>query len=163
MVIMVQNNQYAISMPVERQTNSDTIAQKALAYGIEGIQVDGNDVLAVIEGMNRALEKARNGEPVLLEAVTYRLEDHTTSDDSTRYRDEEEIEEWEEHDPLLRLKEYLKENDLWDDSLEDYEDEAEQEIKEAADKAMEVDDPDMKEMFEHVYKDMPDLLRKDME
>ncbi|WP_414836762.1 pyruvate dehydrogenase (acetyl-transferring) E1 component subunit alpha [Candidatus Nanohalococcus occultus] len=160
-VIVVQNNQYAISMPVEKQTNAETIAQKALAYGIEGIQVDGNDVLAVIEAMNEALEKARNGEPVLLEAVTYRLEDHTTSDDSTRYRDDEEVEEWKEHDPILRLKEYLKENDQWDDSLEEYEEKAEEKINEAANKAMEVEDPEMEEMFEYVYKEMPDLLKRD--
>lgn len=162
-VILVQNNQYAISMPVERQTNSDTIAQKALAYGIDGIQVDGNDVLAVIQAMKQALEKARNGDPVLLEAETYRLEDHTTSDDSTRYRDEEEVEEWKEHDPIKRLREYLKENDLWSDELEEYEDEAEDKIDEAANEALEVDDPDPADMFEYVYDEMPDLLKKDME
>lgn len=160
-VIVVQNNQYAISMPFERQTNADTIAQKALAYGIDGIQVDGNDVLAVIEAMNEALENARNGEPVLLEAVTYRLEDHTTSDDSTRYRDEEEVEKWKEHDPIKRLKQYLKDNDLWDDSLEEYEEEAEEKIDEAANKAMEIEDPEMEDMFDYVYKEIPDLLKKD--
>jgi pyruvate dehydrogenase E1 component alpha subunit len=162
-VIIVQNNQYAISLPVEKQTNSKTLAQKALAYGIDGIQCDGNDVLAVITAMQEALEKARNGEPVLLEAVTYRLEDHTTSDDSTRYRDEEEVEEWKEHDPVKRFREYLKENDIWDDDLEEYEDEAEEIIQEAAEKAIEMDDPSVDEMFDYVYKDMPDILKKEEE
>ncbi|PSG99860.1 MAG: pyruvate dehydrogenase (acetyl-transferring) E1 component subunit alpha, partial [Nanohaloarchaea archaeon SW_4_43_9] len=90
-IFFVQNNQYAISMPREKQTKSKTIAQKAIAYGIEGLQVDGNDILAVIKAVREAKEKAKNGEPVLLEALTYRLEDHTTSDDSTRYRDKEEV------------------------------------------------------------------------
>lgn len=160
-VIVVQNNHYAISLPVDKQTRSKTIAQKALAYGIDGIQVDGNDVLAVITALREALEKARNGEPVLVEAVTYRLEDHTTSDDSTRYRDEEEVEKWKDHDPIDRFKEYLKENDLWSDELEDYGEEAEEEINSAAKKAMEVEDPGFEEMFEYVYKEMPDILKQE--
>ena len=162
-VIIVQNNQYAISLPVEKQTKSDTIAQKALGYGIEGIQVDGNDVLAVVTAMREALEKAREGEPVLLEAVTYRLEDHTTSDDSTRYRDQEEIDEWREHDPIKRFKEYLKENDVWNDELEEFDEKAEQKVQEAAEKAIEMDDPKVDEMFDHVYKDMPDILKQEEE
>lgn len=162
-VIIVQNNQYAISMPVEKQTKSKTLAQKALAYGINGIQCDGNDVLAVITAMQEALKKARKGEPVLLEAVTYRLEDHTTSDDSTRYRDEEEIEEWKKHDPLKRFKEYLKENDVWDDELEKFEEEAEEKIEDASEEAMEMDDPKVDEMFDFVYEEMPDILKKEEE
>jgi pyruvate dehydrogenase E1 component alpha subunit len=162
-VILVQNNQYAISLPVEKQTKSETIAQKALAYGIDGIQVDGNDVLAVITAMQEALEKARNGEPVLVEAVTYRLEDHTTSDDSTRYRDEEEIEEWKKHDPLKRFKEYLEEKGVWDDELEEYEEKAEEKIQKGAEEAIEKDDPNVDEMFDYVYKEMPDILKQEEE
>lgn len=162
-VFLVQNNQYAISMPRERQTRSETIAQKAIAYGIDGIQVDGNDILAVIKAVNEALEKARNGEPVLIEAVTYRLEDHTTSDDSTRYRDEEEVEEWKEKDPIKRFREYLEEKDIWDDELEEFEDEAEEKIDEAAQNALEMNDPEFDELFDYVYEDLPDLLQKEKE
>lgn len=160
-VFIVQNNQYAISMPVERQTNSETLAQKALGHGIDGLQVDGNDVLAMVKALREALEQARNGNPIVVEAVTYRLEDHTTSDDSTRYRDKEEVEEWKQHDPLRRFKEYLKENDNWSKELEDYEEEAEQKIQEAAETAMEMDDPEPGEMFDYLYKEMPEMLKKE--
>lgn len=162
-VFLVQNNRYAISMPVDRQTMSETLAQKALAHGIEGLQVDGNDILAVIEAMNYALEKGREGDPVLVEALTYRLEDHTTSDDSTRYRDEEEVEEWKEEDPLKRLKEYMKEKEVWSDDLEDFEDEAEERVQEAAEKAMEMDDPEPEEMFDYLYGEIPEMLAREKE
>jgi pyruvate dehydrogenase E1 component alpha subunit len=162
-VFIVQNNQYAISLPIERQTKSDTLAQKAVAHGIDGIQVDGNDILAVIKGMREALEKARKGEPVLFEALTYRLEDHTTSDDSTRYRDEEEVEKWKEKDPMKRFRKYLKDQDIWTDELEEFGEEAEEKIKEASNEAIEADDPEMEEMFDYVYKDMPEMLQKEKE
>ncbi|MBC5792843.1 MAG: pyruvate dehydrogenase (acetyl-transferring) E1 component subunit alpha [Nanohaloarchaea archaeon] len=160
-VFFVQNNQYAISLPREKQTRSETIAQKALAYGIDGIQVDGNDILAVIEATKEALEKARNGEPVLVEAETYRLEDHTTSDDSTRYRDDEEVEEWKEKDPLKRFREYLKENDIWTEELEKYGEEAEEKVNEAANKAIEAEEPEFDELFDYVYDEMPETLKKE--
>jgi pyruvate dehydrogenase E1 component alpha subunit len=160
-IFFVQNHQYAISMPIEKQTKSETLAQKAVAYGIEGVQVDGNDVLAVIKAVREALEKARNGEPVLIEALTYRLKDHTTSDDSTRYRDDEEVEEWKEEDPLRRFREYLKENDIWSEELGSYEDEAEDRVDEAAQKAIEADDLEFDELFDYVYGEMPELLKKE--
>lgn len=162
-VFFVQNNQFAISMPVERQTKSQTIAQKAIAYGIDGIQVDGNDILAVIKATEEALEKARNGEPVLIEALTYRLEDHTTSDDSTRYRDEEEVEEKKEEDPIKRFRAFLKDIDVWNDELEEYGEIAEKKVDEAAEKAMNTDNPSYDELFDYVYKDMPELLKKEKE
>lgn len=162
-VFFVQNNKFAISMPVEKQTKSETIAQKALAYGIGGIQVDGNDILAVIAAVSEALEKARNGEPVLIEAETYRVADHTTSDDSTRYRDESEVEEWKKKDPIDRFKQYLKDNDQWDDELEDYAEEAKETVNEAAKKAMEMEDPGFDELFDYVYADMPELLKREKE
>lgn len=160
-IFFVQNNQYAISMPREKQTKSETIAQKAIGYGINGIQVDGNDILAVIKGVQESLEKARNGEPVLIEAMTYRLEDHTTSDDSTRYRDEEEVEKWKDKDPLKRFKEYLKQQGVWNEELEDFEEKAKEKIDQAAEKAMEMDDPEFDELFDYVYEEMPDLLKKE--
>ena len=162
-IFFVQNNQYAISMPRERQTKSETIAQKAIAYGIEGIQADGNDILAVIKAVEEALEKARDGEPVLIEAMTYRLEDHTTSDDSTRYRDEEEVQKWKKKDPLKRFRDYLKKNDLWDDELDEFEDKAEQRIDDAAEEALDAEDPEFDELFDYVYGEMPDLLEKEKE
>ncbi len=162
-VFFVQNNQYAISMPFEKQTNSDTVAQKALAYGINGVQVDGNDILAVIKAMREVLEKARNGEPALVEALTYRLEDHTTSDDSTRYREDDEVEEWREQDPLNRFRNYLKEHDIWRDELEGFEDEAKEKVDEAANKALEMDKPSFDELFDYVYGEMPELLAKEKE
>jgi pyruvate dehydrogenase E1 component alpha subunit len=158
-IFFVQNNQFAISMPREGQTKSETIAQKAIAYGINGIQVDGNDILAVIKAVQEAREKAENGEPVLIEAVTYRLEDHTTSDDSTRYRNEEEVKEWEDKDPLKRFQEYLEENDIWSDELENYGEEAEDKVDEAAQKAIDADEPEFDELFDYVYGEMPELLK----
>ena len=162
-VFFVQNNQYAISMPIEDQTRSETIAQKAIAYGIEGIQVDGNDLLAVIKAVEEALEKARKGEPVLVEAITYRLDDHTTSDDSTRYRDEDEVEEWKEKDPLERFREYLKDHDIWDEEMKAFEEEAEEKVDEAAEKALEAEDPEFDELFDYVYDEMPELLQEEKE
>lgn len=157
---LVQNNRYAISMPVERQTNAETLAQKAVAAGIDGVQCDGNDVLAVRRAVSRAVEKARQGEPFLVEALTYRLEDHTTSDDSTRYRDEDEVEQWSENDPLEQFKQYLKSKEMWSEDLVDYGEEAEEEVNSAAKEAMEVEDPSVEDMFDYVYDEIPDHLRK---
>ncbi len=118
-VFVIQNNQWAISVPLHRQTAAETLAQKAHAYGIPGIQVDGNDVFAVYAAATEAIERTRRGEgPSLIEAVTYRLGDHTTADDASRYRSEEELEEWEGRDPILRLRRYLIEQGFWDDDQE---------------------------------------------
>jgi len=118
-VFVIQNNQWAISMPLHQQTAAETLAQKAHAYGIPGIQVDGNDVFAVYAAATEAIERARRGEgPTLIEAVTYRLGDHTTADDASRYRTKEELEEWEGRDPILRLRRYLVEQGMWDDDQE---------------------------------------------
>jgi pyruvate dehydrogenase E1 component alpha subunit len=119
-VFVVQNNQWAISVPLHQQTASETLAQKAHAYGIPGIQVDGNDVFAVYVAAAEAIDRAKNGGgPTLIEAVTYRLGDHTTADDASRYRTEEELQKWEGRDPLLRLRRYLVRLELWDDDKEE--------------------------------------------
>src|SRR6185369_10455199 len=108
-VFVVQNNQWAISVPLKKQTHSATIAQKALAYGFPGIQVDGNDVLATYAASRDAVARARAGEgPTLIECVTYRLGVHTTADDPTKYRSEDEVKAWEKKDPLTRLVPYLE-------------------------------------------------------
>ncbi len=114
-VFIVQNNQWAISMPRAKQTHSKTIAQKAIAYDIPGIQVDGNDPLAMFVATQEALERARKGEgPTLIEAVTYRLMMHTTADDPKKYRSDEEVEDWKKKDPLPRFRKYLEDKGIWD-------------------------------------------------
>ncbi|OGD28151.1 MAG: pyruvate dehydrogenase (acetyl-transferring) E1 component subunit alpha [Candidatus Aminicenantes bacterium RBG_19FT_COMBO_65_30] len=118
-VFFCLNNQFAISVPRTRQTASATIAQKAVAYGFPGVQVDGNDVLAVFAASREALANARiGGGPTLIEAYTYRMGDHTTSDDAARYRSKEEVQEWERKDPLLRFRHYLGKKGLWDEAYE---------------------------------------------
>ena len=118
-VFLCQNNQWAISVPYERQTAAATVAQKAVAYGMPGIQVDGNDVFAVYRVTKEAVERARNGEgPTLIEAHTYRMSDHTTSDDARRYRTAEELAFWQERDPLERLARYMRTAGLLDETVE---------------------------------------------
>jgi pyruvate dehydrogenase E1 component alpha subunit len=118
-VIFVENNQYAISVPRAAQTASPTLVQKALAHGVTGYQVDGNDVLAVYEVSRRALEHARSGAgTVLVEALTYRLGAHTTADDPRRYQPPGEIEAWTARDPLRRMRRFLEDRGLWDDAAE---------------------------------------------
>jgi pyruvate dehydrogenase E1 component alpha subunit len=118
-VVFVQNNQWAISVSRERQTASETLAQKALGHGIVGILVDGNDALAVYAASHWALEHARTGQgPVLVEAFTYRLGAHTTADDPRRYQPSEEIETWRGRDPLPRLRQYLERHGTWDEASE---------------------------------------------
>ncbi len=115
-VFFCQNNQYAISMGFTGQTATETIAQKAGAYGMPGVRLDGNDLFAVYWAARTAVERARNGNgPTLIEAVTYRLGPHTTSDDPTLYRDEAEVEAWRSRDPLERVRRYLEVNDAWDE------------------------------------------------
>lgn len=107
-IFLCQNNQWAISTPVKEQTASETIAQKAIAYGFEGIRVDGNDIFAVYSEAKKAIEKARAEKgPTFIECFTYRLGDHTTSDDSTKYRSQKEVQEWIKKDPILRLQKYI--------------------------------------------------------
>ena len=119
-IFICQNNQYAISMPRHKQTASKTIAQKAIAYGFPGILVDGNDLFAMYAATKEAAERARKGEgPTLIEAFTYRLGEHTTSDDSTKYRDPEEVAEWRKKDPFTRLQKYLTKHDLWDEKYQE--------------------------------------------
>lgn len=119
-IIVIQNNHWAISTPRSKATKSETLAQKAVAYGIPGIQVDGNDVLAMYQAVSEAANRAREGKgPTLIEAVTYRLGPHTTSDDPTIYRRDEEVKEWEKKDPLLRFKKYLIKKNIWDDEREE--------------------------------------------
>ncbi len=156
-VFVCQNNQWAISVPLKKQTHSRTIAQKALAYGIPGIQVDGNDVLAVYAASREAVERARAGDgPTLIECVTYRLGMHTTADDPTKYRTEEEVREWERKDPLTRFAAYLGKKNLLEDGLEAAVD---AEIAEAVRRFEATGPADPLGIFDHVYAELPPHLR----
>jgi len=155
-VFVVQNNQWAISVPLKKQTHSRTIAQKALAYGFPGIQVDGNDVLAVYAASREAIDRARDGGgPTLVECVTYRLGVHTTADDPTKYRSQEEVAAWERKDPLVRFRAYLDKKSLLDPELEQAVD---AEIERAV-QAFEARPPaDPLAMFDHAYAERPPHL-----
>src|SRR5215467_5086233 len=161
LVVVVQNNQWAISIPLKKQTHSRTLAQKALAYGLPGIQVDGNDVLAVYAATREAVERARDdGGPTLIESVTYRLGVHTTADDPTRYRSEEEVKAWEKKDPLTRFSAYLEKKNLLESGLEQQVDE---EIARAVQAFESMPPPDPLTMFDHAYAEIPPLLGAERE
>lgn len=113
-VYVINNNQWAISVPRENQTAAETLAQKAIAAGVEGLQVDGNDVIAVRAAVEEALDKARHGKgPTVIEALTYRLSDHTTADDASRYRDDEAVGKHWSEDPIARIRNYLVSQNIW--------------------------------------------------
>jgi pyruvate dehydrogenase E1 component alpha subunit len=157
-VFVVQNNQWAISVPLKKQTHSRTIAQKALAYGLPGLQVDGNDVLAVYVACREAVERARAGDgPTLIECVTYRLSVHTTADDPTKYRSAEEVEAWERKDPLTRFSAYLQKKNLLEEGLEAAVD---AEIAAAVQRFETAGPPDPLTMFDHVYAEPPPHLAR---
>jgi pyruvate dehydrogenase E1 component alpha subunit len=166
-IFICQNNHWAISIPVSRQTRSKTLAQKAVAYGMPGIQVDGNDILAVFAAAQEAVERARSGGgPTFIECVTYRLMMHTTADDPKRYRTDKEVEQWQKRDPLPRFQKYLVGKGLLaEDSFAEIESEVMQEIQEAVDRAEEkmktVGNP--VDMFDHAYAEMPSYLAEQKE
>jgi pyruvate dehydrogenase E1 component alpha subunit/2-oxoisovalerate dehydrogenase E1 component alpha subunit len=118
-IMFCQNNQWAISVPLSKQSASETLAQKGKAYGMPYVRVDGNDILAVYTVTKEAAERARNGDgPTFIEAVTYRRLGHSSSDDPTKYRDEAEVKVWEKRDPVDRFRTYLQKQGLWDDEKE---------------------------------------------
>ena len=152
-VFVCQNNQWAISVPLKKQTHSRTIAQKALAYGLPGVQVDGNDVLAVYAATREAVDRARAGDgPTLIECVTYRLGVHTTADDPSKYRSEEEVTMWEKKDPLTRFRAYLEQRSLLESDIESRID---AEIAEAVQRFEATPPPDPLTMFDHAYAELP--------
>jgi pyruvate dehydrogenase E1 component alpha subunit len=152
-VFVCQNNQWAISVPLKKQTHSRTLAQKALAYGFPGLQVDGNDILAVHAACREAVDRARAGDgPTLIECVTYRLAMHTTADDPNRYRSEAEVKEWERKDPLARFAAYLQKRDLLEAGLEEAVD---AEIAAGVQRFEAMPPADPLAMFDHAYAEMP--------
>ncbi|WP_144463227.1 pyruvate dehydrogenase (acetyl-transferring) E1 component subunit alpha [Siminovitchia fortis] len=151
-----QNNQYAISVPIERQMNSRTIAQKAVAYGIPGVRIDGNDVFAAYFETKKALERARAGEgPTLIEAVTWRYGAHTTADDPTKYRDQSLSEKKRESgDPILRLERFMKMEGIWDEKWNEWTWEEAAETVEEAVRTMEAyPEADANDLFDHVFEE----------
>jgi pyruvate dehydrogenase E1 component alpha subunit len=163
-VFVCQNNQWAISIPRAKQTRSKTLAQKAIAYGIPGIQVDGNDILAVYAAAKEAVDRARaGGGATLVECVTYRLAVHTTADDPKRYRSDAEVEAWRRRDPIPRFQSYLTAKGLLSEEVVKAEEAAiAAEIQAAVERAEEemknLGDPLL--MFEHAYAEMPDYLKE---
>ena len=164
-IFFCQNNQFAISVPRSRQTASATIAQKAIAYGFDGIQIDGNDLFAVITATREAVDKARSGGgPTLIEGVTFRFGPHTTADDPTKYRTDEEIERWKPLDPMIRLRSYLKAKGLWSEEVETrMTEDAQKEIDQAVKDAEAVPAPELNEIFEYVFAEMTPPLKEQLE
>jgi pyruvate dehydrogenase E1 component alpha subunit len=164
-IFFCQNNQYAISVPRAIQTASKTLAQKAIAYGFDGIQVDGNDLFAVIVATREAAEKARSGGgPSFIEGVTFRFGPHTTADDPTKYRTEKEIDPWKPLDPMVRLKLYLKEKRLWSEEVEQkMTEEAQKEIDQAVKDAEAMPVPEVDEIFKYVFAEMTPPLKEQLE
>lgn len=159
-IFFCSNNHYAISLPVSRQTASDSIAQKASAYGFEGVRVDGNDVLAVHKVTRDALVKARaGGGPSLIEAVTYRMGPHTTADDPTRYRAEEEVSDWAKRDPVRRFTEYLRRAGIVDEGIvEAVAEEVREEVAKAVNACEAAPPVSPNSLVEDVYAEVPPHL-----
>jgi 2-oxoisovalerate dehydrogenase E1 component alpha subunit len=160
LVVLIVNNKWAISVPLELQTHAQTLAQKAVAAGIPGIQVDGNDVLAVREAMAQALARARAGEgPSLVEAVTYRLSDHTTADDASRYRPADEVEQAWREEPLKRFRRYLETEGLWDEAREKaLVEQCAQEIEAQVAAYLDTPKPSIESMFDYMFESLPEEL-----
>lgn len=151
-VFFVQNNQYAISVPLSKQTAAPTLAHKAVGYGLPGLRCDGNDPLATYAVTRRAVERARaGGGPALIEAVTYRMEAHTTSDDPSRYRSDEELQAAALTDPIARMGNHLRRRDLLDEATEQgFEEEAAERARAVRDAVYEAPHGDPLELFDHV-------------
>ena len=152
-IFFCRNNGWAISVPVERQTASRTFAEKGVAYGIPGIRVDGNDLFAVISATRRAVEHAASGKgPMLIEALTYRMGGHSTSDDPNAYRKKDELKPWVERDPIERLSRYLVHHDKWNQEKEEQlRSEIDQRFRKAVENAEHAPRPTLETMFEDVF------------
>ena len=152
-VFVVVNNGWAISVPIESQTATRTLAQKAIAAGIPGVQVDGNDVIAVHHIIKEALERARRGGgPTVVEALTYRLGDHTTADDASRYRPRAQLDEAWEKEPLIRIRRYLTRTGAWDDHQEkELQADCARQIEAAVDQYLSAPKPNTDAMFNSLF------------
>lgn len=159
-VFVINNNQWAISVPRYKQSHADSLAQKAIAAGIPCLQVDGDDVVAVCNAVKEGVERARISKgPSLIEALTYRISDHTTADDARRYRNQEEVEQHKTKDPIKRLCQFLKDQDIWNEDQEKALEESA--IKEVAEAVAEYEGTEKlppESMFDHLYKVLPAAL-----
>jgi len=164
-VFAIQNNHWAISVPFEKQTATKTISEKACAYGFEGLRVDGNDVFAVYLTLKERLKIARSEfKPALVELVTYRMDDHTTSDDASRYRTEEMLAPWREKDPIDRLRKYLTKQYEWDEKKEkDFLEEISAEVEQTVRDFEAEPHPEPADIFNFLYHDMPWHLKEEKE
>jgi 2-oxoisovalerate dehydrogenase E1 component alpha subunit len=165
LVCVIVNNRWAISVPVETQTASQTLAQKAIAAGIPGQQVDGNDVLIVREVVGEALERARQGGgPSVIEALTYRLSDHTTSDDATRYRRAEEVAAAQRLEPIGRMRRFLEARGLWSEAQEEQlRRECAAQVDAAVKQYLATPRQSSDTMFDYLFAQLPDGLRAQRE
>ncbi len=156
------NNGWAISLPANRQSAAQTLAQKALAFGMPTIQVDGNDLFAVYKAHRDAAARARRGKkPSFIESVTYQLGNHTTADDARRYRAAPDLQKWEARDPMIRTRKYLEDRKLWDDKQQaTCEQRAKTIVKEVTRAAMEIESPAVSDMFDYIYAQLPEGLRE---
>jgi 2-oxoisovalerate dehydrogenase E1 component alpha subunit len=164
-VFIINNNQWAISVPRSKQSKAQTLAQKAIAAGIEGWQIDGNDVIAVKDAVLRAIQKAKEGKgATVIEALSYRMGDHTTADDAKRYRPQHELEENAKYDPVLRLRQYLLTQQWWDEAQEvKLIKEVTEEVAQAAETYLNIADPSPEAMFDWVYETLPEIYGEQRE
>lgn len=162
-IFFCQNNGWAISVPSKIQSSAETFAQRGIAYGMDVIQCDGNDLFAVVKVMQDAVKRAREeSRPTFIEAITYRLRDHTTADDARRYRDEAEVAAWEQRDPIIRLRKYMTDRGLWDDAKQEaMEETAKKRVAEVVKNAEEIAAPSTNDFFDNMYAELtPELKRQ---
>lgn len=165
MILVIQNNGWAISLPRAKQTFAKTLAQKGIAYGISCIQVDGNDVFAMYKATLTAVDRARAGKgPTLIEAVTYRMGDHTTSDEAKRYRQEKEVEEWAKKDPIKRLEIYMEARKIGDKKYVDkIAKDATVQVEKAVEDMEKIPPPNPEDIFKYTFKEMPPQLQEQLD
>ena len=157
LVLVIVNNQWAISVPRSKQNKAKTLAQKGVSGGLPSIQVDGNDMIAARWAMEEAIEQARNGGgATVIEMITYRLSDHTTADDATRYRDNDEVDAAWKQEPIMRLRQYLVSEGEWDDEQEtQLEADAAKAVEEAVEEYLALGKPSIESMFDYMYAELP--------
>ena len=160
-IFFCQNNGWAISTPRHRNVAAEVVAQRGLAYGAHCVQCDGNDIFAVVKVMKDAVKRAReNNQPTFIEGVTYRMGDHTTADDARRYRNPEELKEWEKKDPLLRLRLYMEKNKVWnEDKQNEMNERLQKRVMDVVHKAENIDPPSVTDLFDYTYADLPESLK----
>lgn len=159
-VFVINNNQWAISVPRQLQSKAKTLAQKGLAAGLMAEQVDGNDLIAVRYSVGQAVERARGGEgPSVIEAITYRMGDHTTADDAKRYRDNIEVDQYKLQDPVMRFKQFLMKQGVWDESQEHIlEQTISEEVTAAVTEYNQISCMNREDLFNYLYATLPDVL-----